>query len=184
MACRLVALDKLPGVRPVGIGEIYRRLMAKCVLKGIGHQVTTACGNLNLCAGLPAGIEGVVHAIRETWGTFEMEEQEKTTERAPTATEDEATSMEANASQEEDESATGCDPNAVLQVDARNGFNELSRQSKLWTVRHRWTAGSRFASNCYRHAAQLILRCKGKDAIVDLMITVHPRFTFTRLGRR
>jgi len=32
MACRLVALDKQPGTRPVGIGEVYRRLMAKCVI--------------------------------------------------------------------------------------------------------------------------------------------------------
>jgi hypothetical protein len=58
MACRLVALDKQPGVRPVGIGEVYRRLLAKCVLNVIGTQATGACDNLNLCAGLPAGIKG------------------------------------------------------------------------------------------------------------------------------
>ena len=32
MAARLVALAKEPGVRLVGIGEIYRRLFAKCLL--------------------------------------------------------------------------------------------------------------------------------------------------------
>jgi hypothetical protein len=63
MACRLVALDKEPGTRPVGIGEIYRRLFAKCVLEACGSQATTACGNLNICAGLTAGIEGAVHAV-------------------------------------------------------------------------------------------------------------------------
>jgi hypothetical protein len=63
MACRLVALDKEPGTRPVGIGEIYRPLFAKCVLEACGSQATTACGNLNLCADLPAGIEGAVHAV-------------------------------------------------------------------------------------------------------------------------
>jgi len=67
MACRLVALDKQPGVRPVGIGEIYRRLMAKCVLAVTGKQATAACGNLNLCAGTPAGIEGAVHAMVDSW---------------------------------------------------------------------------------------------------------------------
>ena len=39
-ACRLVALDEDPGVRPVGIGEIYRRLWVKCLLKAIGTQAT------------------------------------------------------------------------------------------------------------------------------------------------
>ena len=63
MANRLVALDKQPGTRPVGIGEVYRRLWAKCLLKAIGSQATAACGNYNLCAGLQAGIEGAVHAV-------------------------------------------------------------------------------------------------------------------------
>jgi hypothetical protein len=65
MACQLVALDKSPGVRPVGIGEVYRRLMAKCLLKVVGHQATDAAGNLNLCAGLSARIEGAIHAVRQ-----------------------------------------------------------------------------------------------------------------------
>ena len=30
---------------------------------------------------------------------------------------------------------------AVLLVDARNGFNELSQRTMLWTVCHLWTAG-------------------------------------------
>jgi hypothetical protein len=68
MACRLVALDKSPGVRPVGIGEVYHRLMAKCLLKVVGHQVTDAAGNLNLCANLPAGIEGAIHTVRQATG--------------------------------------------------------------------------------------------------------------------
>ena len=63
MACRLVALDKKPGVRPVGIGESLRRLLAKSVVKIAGAQAMQAAGNLNLCAGLPAGIEGAVHSI-------------------------------------------------------------------------------------------------------------------------
>jgi hypothetical protein len=42
MACRLVALDKQPGVCPVGIGEIYRRLWAKMLLNAIGSQATAA----------------------------------------------------------------------------------------------------------------------------------------------
>ena len=56
MANRLLALDKCPGVWPVGIGEIWRRLLAKCVLQEAGAQATEVCGNDNLCAGLKAGM--------------------------------------------------------------------------------------------------------------------------------
>ena len=50
------------------------------------------------------------------------------------------------------------DLSGTTLVDARNGFNELSRLTMLWTVRHCWPAGARFAFNFYRHWAQLILR--------------------------
>eukprot|EP00957_Ditylum_brightwellii_P002946 225093-Ditylum_brightwellii.AAC.1 len=38
MACRLVALDKCPGVRPVGIGKMVRRLIAKMVIRACGDE--------------------------------------------------------------------------------------------------------------------------------------------------
>ena len=63
MACRLVSLDKRPGVRPVDIGETLRRALTKLVMRAAGDQAKTACGNLQLCAGIKAGIEGATHAI-------------------------------------------------------------------------------------------------------------------------
>ena len=56
MACGLVALDKSPGVRPVDIGEMLRRALAKLVMRAAGDQAKTACGNPHLCTGLEAGI--------------------------------------------------------------------------------------------------------------------------------
>ena len=39
------------------------------------------------------------------------------------------------------------EPSTTTLVDARNWFNELSRLEMLWTVRHRWSAGTRFKLN-------------------------------------
>ena len=63
MGCRLVALDKQPGVRPLGIGEIWRRVMAKFALKACQEDIKAACGSMNLCTGLEADIEGVLHPV-------------------------------------------------------------------------------------------------------------------------
>ena len=38
----------------------------------------------------------------------------------------------------------------------------------LWTVRHRWPAGARFAFNCYKHWAQLLLRQPGETPFTIL----------------
>jgi hypothetical protein len=163
MACRLVALDKQPGVRPVGIGEIIRRLIAKCVLETVGKEATSACDNLNLCAGLASGIEGAVHAIKEACEVARHTEATEPTVVTPIHTQPAAVGDEdlgyqefLTAASQEREQLPVC-----LLVDARNGFNELGRKAALWTVRHRWANGALFAFNCYRHAAQLILRRKG-----------------------
>jgi Reverse transcriptase (RNA-dependent DNA polymerase) len=67
MACRLVAIDKCPGVRPIGIGELWRRLFAKTVLSVCGKEAKNACGTDQLCAGLESGIEGGLHDITSLW---------------------------------------------------------------------------------------------------------------------
>jgi hypothetical protein len=168
MACRLVALDKQPGVRPVGIGEIYRRLIAKCAISVIGHQATTACGNLNLCAGLPAGIEGAVHAVRQAWkAPLPPLPPELDPHAAPPAMARPADPTIQDFFTQPPEPPIP-DPGAALMVDAINGFNELGRKGGLWTVRHRWPGGSRLAFNCYRHSAQLILRRRGQDCLIIL----------------
>jgi hypothetical protein len=75
IASRCVALDKCPGVRPVGIGEIWRRLQAKCLLLAAGEEAKDACGIDQVCAGLEAGIEGSIHDINELWDEHEEEEE-------------------------------------------------------------------------------------------------------------
>ena len=63
MTCRLVALDKSLGVHPVGIEETLHWALAKLVMRTAGDQAKTACGNLQLYAGLEAGIEVATHAV-------------------------------------------------------------------------------------------------------------------------
>ena len=53
----------------MGIGETLRRALDKLVMRADGDQAKTACGNLQLCAGLESGTEGVTHAV----GQFRLE---------------------------------------------------------------------------------------------------------------
>ena len=56
MACRLVYLNKCPGVRPVGIQKNQRRDIDKLNLRAEGDQAKVSCGKLQLCSGIEAGI--------------------------------------------------------------------------------------------------------------------------------
>ena len=51
MIGRLIALDKQPGIRPVGVGETWQRLMAKCLLRVTGPEAMDACGTIQLAGG-------------------------------------------------------------------------------------------------------------------------------------
>ncbi len=65
LACRLIALDKDPGVRPIGIGETSRRIIAKAVLSVTRGDIQDAAGSIQLCAGQITGVESAAHAVQE-----------------------------------------------------------------------------------------------------------------------
>ena len=73
LACRLIALDKCPGVRPIGICETARRIISKAVLQVTRANLQEAAGSLQLCAGQIAGIEAAVHAMKEAFLKEETE---------------------------------------------------------------------------------------------------------------
>lgn len=63
MSSRLIALDKNPGVRPIGIGDTARRIIAKAILFVTRHDIQEATGSIQLCVGLIAGVEAAVHVM-------------------------------------------------------------------------------------------------------------------------
>ena len=67
LASRLIALDKQPGVRPIGVGEILRRVISKAILQVAKPDIEEACGFVQKCSGMPAGIEAAVHAMQEIY---------------------------------------------------------------------------------------------------------------------
>ena len=65
LANRLTPLDRGEGkVRPIGVGEVIRRIMGKCVMSVTKQEVIDACGSLQVCAGQKSGSEAAVHAMR------------------------------------------------------------------------------------------------------------------------
>ena len=66
VASRLIALNKCPGVRPIGIGEVVRRIIAKAILSVVKLDILKAAGSL--CAGQDAGNEVAVYAMRAIYG--------------------------------------------------------------------------------------------------------------------
>lgn len=78
-ACRLIPFDKGltkdgdPGVRPIGIGEVFHRLTGKILLKVIREDVMDSAGPLQTCSGLKSGIEAAIHGIRKCFEDNESE---------------------------------------------------------------------------------------------------------------
>ncbi len=68
-----MGLPKNPGVRPIGIGEIYRRICAEAFLQTVKDDAMEAAGPLQTCAGLPSEIEAAVHAMDDLYEEEETE---------------------------------------------------------------------------------------------------------------
>ena len=63
LACHLIALNKNPGVHPIGICETSRRIVAKAILSVTRQDIQQAAGSLQLCAGQVAGIDAAIHTM-------------------------------------------------------------------------------------------------------------------------
>ena len=64
LACRLIPLSKNPGIRPIGVCEVMRRILGKAIMSVIAEDVRSAAGPLQLCCGQDAGCEAAIHAMR------------------------------------------------------------------------------------------------------------------------
>ena len=64
VASRLIPLDEGEGaVRPIGVGEVIRRICGKCIMNIAKRDVVEASGSLQLCAGQKSGSEAAIHAM-------------------------------------------------------------------------------------------------------------------------
>ena len=65
LANRLIPLDKGEGTDwPIGVGEVIRRIMGKCVMHVTKPDVIDASGSLQVCADLKSGSEVAIYAKR------------------------------------------------------------------------------------------------------------------------
>ena len=66
VACRLIPLNKNPGVRPIGAGEVIRRVIGKCDIRWIMKKdIQEAAGPLQMAIGLQSGAEAAIHSMKE-----------------------------------------------------------------------------------------------------------------------
>jgi hypothetical protein len=118
--CREIALEKpTGGIRPIGIGEIIRRIIGKAIATHFSTDIVKAAGSQQTCAGHPGGIGAAIHAAADYFETDECE--------------------------------------GLLQIDARNAFNCLNRQSALHNIRCICPKIAIYLINTYRKSARLIL---------------------------
>ena len=75
MSGRLIVLDKCTGIRPVGISETWRHLLANCLLRVTGQEAKAACGTEKLAGGVETGIEGAIHSMNVLWEQHLQEEE-------------------------------------------------------------------------------------------------------------
>ena len=63
MASRLIPLNKMPGLRPIGVGEVLRRIIGKIVMSTLKSDVVKSCANSQMC-GHKSGSEAAIHTMK------------------------------------------------------------------------------------------------------------------------
>ena len=72
-ASRLIPLNKNPGVRPVGVGEVLRGIARKGVMHIAKKDLKDAAGSLQVCVGQEARSESTIHTIYDVYQQDETE---------------------------------------------------------------------------------------------------------------
>ena len=72
-SCRLIALDKCPGVRPIGIGEVLRRIIGRSIMGCVKADLKRLGSNFQLCLGQKCGIEHAIHSLRDQFENKNVE---------------------------------------------------------------------------------------------------------------
>ena len=73
LAARLIPLDKRPGVRPIAVGEVFRRAVGKAIMAAIEKDVVIATAPTQLCVGIPSACEVAVEALSSVFAKEESE---------------------------------------------------------------------------------------------------------------
>ena len=64
VVCRLIPLDKNSRVRPIGIGEVTRQSVGKCISWVLHKDIQQAAGPLQTATGLQGGAEAAIHSMK------------------------------------------------------------------------------------------------------------------------
>ncbi len=72
-AGRLIPLDKNPGVRPIGVGEVLRRIIGKTIMVTLKLDIINNTCPIQLCGGLQGGVEAAIHTIRRIFDNADTE---------------------------------------------------------------------------------------------------------------
>ena len=72
-SCRLIPLDKNPGIRPIGVGEVLRRIIGQTTTLLLKEEVKSAAGPLQVCAGHSAGAEAAIHTMSQVFDEEETD---------------------------------------------------------------------------------------------------------------
>ena len=73
LSCTMMGLDKNPGVRPIGIGEIFRRIVTSALLSQFKEETMFSAGPLQTCGGMQGGIEAAIHSMNRLYESDETE---------------------------------------------------------------------------------------------------------------
>ena len=70
---RIIPLDKNPGIQPVRVGEVIRRIIGKLLVHTLKEDIVRSVGNLQVCAGHESGCEVAIHDMSQIFNKEDSE---------------------------------------------------------------------------------------------------------------